>query len=112
MTPRRATSPRDQQLLVRLTAEYYDVLTAVAHLERVTPNAYAYRVLAGHLERLTDEPHVRSDLDNRREYAEARATVEALPTAPRRKPKADKRPPTGVQASDPLSPSAGGVDST
>ena len=74
--PRRPTGePRDQQLLVRLSASDHDVLRAIAHLEGVTPSAYAHQLLAGHLERLRHHPRVALDLENRRAYAAESAGV-------------------------------------
>ncbi len=68
--PRRPSGqPRDQQLLVRLSASDHDVLRSIAHLEGITPSAYAHRLLAGHLERLSSHPRVAADLANRRAYA-------------------------------------------
>lgn len=77
--PRRPPSePRNQQLLVRLSASDHDVLRAIAHLEGVTPSAYAHRLRAGHLERLRRHPRVASDLANRRAYAAESTEVVAL----------------------------------
>lgn len=77
--PRRPTGePRVQQLLVRLSASDHDVLRAIAHLEGVTPSAYAHQLLAGHLERLRRHPRVASDLANRRAYAAESTDVVSL----------------------------------
>lgn len=69
MPRRSAGEPRDQQLLVRLSAKDHDVLRAIAHLEGITPSAYAHQLLAGHLEHLRSHPRVAADLANRRAYA-------------------------------------------
>lgn len=68
--PRRPSGePRDQQLLVRLSASDLDVLRAIAHLEGMTPSGYAHQLLAGHLERLRGHPRVAADLANRLAFA-------------------------------------------
>jgi hypothetical protein len=69
MPPRPRGEPRDQQLLVRLNASDHNVLRAIAHLEGMTPNAYAHQLLTGHLARLRSHPRVIADLANRRAYA-------------------------------------------
>ncbi len=77
--PRRPPGePRDQQLLVRLSATDHDVLRAIAHLEGMTPNAYAHQLLAGHLTRLRSHPRVLADLANRRAYTAESSDVVPL----------------------------------
>lgn len=64
----KASEPRDQQLLLRLTARQLEVLESVAHLERTRPNAYAHQLLVEHLASMISNPHVQADLANRAEY--------------------------------------------
>lgn len=93
MAPRKASGEvRDQQLLLRLAASHQEVLVAIAHLEGVTPNAYAYRLLAAHLDRLGTQPHVVADLANRRAYSGAQAEVSSLP-----RPTASKESPASKE---------------
>jgi hypothetical protein len=72
----RVVEPRTEQLLVRLTAAEMEILEAIAHLERVTPNQYARGLLQHHLAALAHQPHVAADLANRRAYeADTAATT-------------------------------------
>lgn len=72
----RAPEPRDQQLLLRLTARQLEVLTSVAHLERSKPNTYAHGILVEHLGAVARNPRVQADLANRAAYdADAAAAV-------------------------------------
>jgi hypothetical protein len=64
----RATEPRDQQVLVRLTARELGVLEAVAHLERTKPNLYVREILVEHLVAMVRNPRVQADLANRAAY--------------------------------------------
>lgn len=65
----RATEPREEQLLIRITARELRILRSVAHLEGdKSPNAYAYRLLAGHLESMARNHRVQTDLKNRDAY--------------------------------------------
>lgn len=84
--PNEVRPRRGEQLLVRLTAPELDVLTAIAHLEGVTPNAYAYDLLRTHLLALAGDPFVRADLANRAAYRRGTASTTTLPR---------RRPPAG-----------------
>lgn len=64
----RTQEPRDQQLLLRLTARQLKVLESVAHLERTKPNAYAHQVLVEHLASMANNTRVQADLTNRASY--------------------------------------------
>jgi hypothetical protein len=79
VSPKKAADPRSEQLLLRLTKAEMEVLESIAHLERVTPNAYAYALLSAHIARLRTQPHVAADLTTRRSYAAQRAETAALP---------------------------------
>jgi hypothetical protein len=80
----RVSEPRDQQLLLRLTARQLEVLESVAHLERTKPNTYAHQVLVEHLASMAQNPRVQADLENRAAYdADAAA---ATPLRERSKP--------------------------
>jgi len=72
-TSGRAT--RAVQLLLRITDEESDVLEAAAHLERQTPNAYAYALLQAHFNVLRTDPFVLRTLETRRQYTEQSAGV-------------------------------------
>lgn len=61
----KAEERRDRQVLLRLTARQYEVLDAVAHLTRQTPNAYAHQVLIDHLAGMAHDQHVIADIANR-----------------------------------------------
>lgn len=74
----KASEPRDRQLLLRLTARQLEVLEAVAHLERTTPNAYAHEVLVEHLAAMATNHRVQADLSNRAAYATDAATATRL----------------------------------
>lgn len=65
----KATEPRDQQLLLRLTERQQEVLESVAHLERAKPNSYAHQILVTHLAAMAKNPRVQADLANRTAYA-------------------------------------------
>lgn len=65
----RATEPRDEQLLIRITARQLRVLQSVAHLENAkSTNAYAHQLLIDHLESMEKNRRVQADLKNRDEY--------------------------------------------
>jgi len=69
---------RSHQLLLRLTGDEFDVLDAAAHLNRVTPNSYAYDLLRTHIERLATDEFIKNDLQNRQEFAQAQASTVPL----------------------------------
>lgn len=74
--PRRATGQtRDEQLRVRWTLDDPEVLAAIAHLEAVTPNAYAARLLSARIDRLRRQPHVAADIANQRGYAKEETAI-------------------------------------
>lgn len=68
--PRRLTPDkrRTQTLLLRLTEAEFETLEVAAHLERVTPNAYAYQLLRDHLVSLQTNDHVQQGLELLRSY--------------------------------------------
>ena len=68
MSRSKAEHPRDQTLLLRLTVEQRDILESAAHLERMTPNAYAYKLVTEHLTALAAQPHVVADRANRASF--------------------------------------------
>ncbi len=68
MPRQKASEPRDQQLLLRLTARQLEVLESVAHLERIRPNAYVHQLLVQHLASMMSNPRVQADLANRAAY--------------------------------------------
>ena len=74
----RSREPRDKQLLLRVTARQLDVLEAIAHLERTTPNAFAHQILVEHLAKVLKNPRVQADLANRAAYAAEAATTTPL----------------------------------
>jgi hypothetical protein len=74
----RVAEPRSEQLLVRLTAAEMEVLEAIAHLERVTPNQYARELLQHHVATLAQQPHVKADLANRAAYDAELASTATL----------------------------------
>ena len=76
----RASEPRNQQLLLRLTARQLEVLESVAHLERTTASSYAHQLLVRHLGRLVENPRVKADLENRAAYDSDSASTTPLRT--------------------------------
>jgi hypothetical protein len=74
----KAEDPRRSQVLVRFTDAEMAVLTAVAHLEGVTPNAYVYAVVSDHAAALASNPNVQADIANRRAYTERHAIARPL----------------------------------
>src|SRR5690348_10339526 len=65
----RAEEPRSEQLLIRLTAEQYEILRSLAHLEGVkSPNRMAYDVLVKRLEQARQDPLIKADIQNRAAY--------------------------------------------
>lgn len=72
----KALEPRDQQLLLRLTARQLQVLESLAHLEHSKPNTYAHQILVEHLAAMAKNPRVQADLANRAAYdSDAAATL-------------------------------------
>ena len=68
----RAAEPRTKEVLFRLTARHHKILQSLAHLEGVTANELAHRVLLQRLEHAEQDPLVEADLLNREAYAERR----------------------------------------
>lgn len=64
----KASEPRDQQVMLRLTKREVEVLEAVAHLERSRPNTYVHQLIVQHLASMTNNPRVQADLANRAAY--------------------------------------------
>lgn len=85
----KADEPRDQPLLIRLTARQLEVLQSVAHLARITPNTYLHQLLVDHLAGMVSNPHVKADFENRVAFDAAAATATPLRGRQRKK----KRPP-------------------
>jgi len=74
----RSRNPRDQQLLMRLMADQWTVLVAVAHLSGArSPNEFAYDLLTRRLDQAARDPLVQADIANRKAYA-ARAAPEVV----------------------------------
>lgn len=78
--PRRVapSSRRTQALLIRLTQAEFETLDVAAHLERVTPNAYAYELLRNHAASLQTNDHIRRGLENLRSYEASQAAATPL----------------------------------
>lgn len=75
----RSSNPRIHQLLLRLTADEWDVLTALAHLnEAKSANDFAYLMLQRRLKQASNDPLVQADIANRRAFS-ARATEDVIP---------------------------------
>lgn len=74
----KAPEPRDQQLLLRLTARQLEVLESVAHLEHTKPASYAHQLLVEHLAAMVENPRVQADLANRASYAADAAVATSL----------------------------------
>lgn len=71
--------PRDQQLLIRVTADELEVLESAAHLNRQTPASYSYALIQSHVASLRSDPFIARDLQNRHAFAESLASTIALP---------------------------------
>lgn len=78
--PRRLapSERRTRTLLLRVTDEEFDVLDVAAHLERVTPNEYSYRLLQSHISSVQSNRHIRAGLDNLRSYADSQDATTSL----------------------------------
>ena len=74
----KSSSPRSEQLLLRLTADELEVLEVVAHLERRTVNSYVYGLVQAHVQTLRTNEFVRTDLENRRRYQASSAQTTQL----------------------------------
>lgn len=85
----KVDEPRNQPLLIRLTARQLEVLQSVAHLARTTPNAYLHQLLVEHLAAMVNNPHVQADLENRAAFDAAAATATPL----RGRQRSKQRPP-------------------
>jgi len=78
MSRPKAKEPRDQQLMLRLTARQLEVLESVAHLDRSRPNAYVHQLLVQHLVSMVNNPRVQADLANRAAYDKDASTATPL----------------------------------
>ena len=78
MSRPKAKEPRDQQLMLRLTARQLEVLESVAHLDRTRPNAYVHQFLVQHLASMVNNPRVQADLANRTAYDQDATTATPL----------------------------------
>lgn len=78
--PRRVAPDgrRNQTLLLRLTKAEFETLDVAAHLERVTPNAYAYQLLRNHVASLQSNDHIQRGLEDLRSYEASQAGAAAL----------------------------------
>jgi hypothetical protein len=78
--PRRVAPDdrRTQTVLLRLTESEFETLDVAAHLERVTPNAYAYQLLRSHIASLQTNDHVQRGVENRRSYEASQAATTSL----------------------------------
>ena len=74
----KSTSPRTEQILLRVTADEFEVLDAVGHLERQSVNAYVYGLIQSHVRSLRSNKFVNADLDNRRRYQTGSAQATQL----------------------------------
>jgi hypothetical protein len=78
--PRKAVGdPRNQQLLIRVTADELEVLESAAHLNHQTPASYSYALIRSHIASLRSDPFVARDLQNRRSFADSLASAIVLP---------------------------------
>jgi len=67
-----SANPKDRQILARVTAAEYEVLDAVAHLERSTVNALVRRLVEAEVRRMENDPNVIADVENRADYERRR----------------------------------------
>jgi hypothetical protein len=74
----RNEDPKRHQVLIRLTASEIDVVSAIAHLECITPSGLIRRLVEQEVARMTSNPHVVADIANRVAYDEER-TGEVVP---------------------------------
>jgi hypothetical protein len=75
----RAEVPRIHQVLIRLTADEYETLAAVAGLERTTPNQFLYSQVADLMRRLRTDPLVEQQIALTAQYQAREAEVIAMP---------------------------------
>lgn len=97
--PRRVAPDerRSETLLLRLTQAEFETLDVAAHLERVTPNAYAYQLLRDHVASLQTNDHIKRGLENLHSYEASQAATTSL----RRTPEGgDQLPPTADGVAD------------
>ncbi len=78
MARTKVPNPRSKQVLLRLTEDDYEILDAAAHLDRSTVNAYLYALIRDHVGALGSNEHVLRDLENRRAYKAANASVRSI----------------------------------
>lgn len=88
---------RTETLLLRLTQADFETLDVAAHLERVTPNAYAYQLLRDHVASLQTNDHIKRGLENLRSYKASQAATTSLSRTPKR---GDKLRPTAGGTAD------------
>jgi hypothetical protein len=80
VVPRKvAGNRRNQQLLIRMTADELEVLESAAHLNGQTPASYSYALIQSHIASLRSNPFIARDLQNRRAFADSLASAVALP---------------------------------
>ncbi len=91
MPRRRAEEPRDRTVLLRLTSRQMDSLESVAHLARMTPNAYCHQLIVEHLATMIDDRFVRRDLENRAAFDARNADVTPLSKRRRGQPPPGRR---------------------
>jgi uncharacterized protein (DUF1778 family) len=77
MVRSKSENPRDKPVLLRLTGEQRALLDAAASLERITPNAFAYRALLSALAQAEKDPLVAQQLGLHRSF-DARAAGDVV----------------------------------
>lgn len=68
MPRQKATSPRSEQLLIRVTEEELDILDAAGFLDRLTANSYVYQLIQAHVAALRSNPAVMNAVRLRADY--------------------------------------------
>lgn len=91
---------RTQTLLLRLTEAEFETLDVAAHLERVTPNAYAYELLRNHVASLKTNAHIQQALEVLRNYEASKAAITPLGRAPQSDNGTKDGPAAGAGATD------------
>lgn len=65
-------------MLLRLTESEFEALDVAAHLDRMTPNAYAYELLRNHVASLKTNDHIQQGLELLRSYEASKAATTPL----------------------------------
>jgi hypothetical protein len=83
VVPRKgAGGPRNQQLLIRLTADELEVLESAAHLNRLTPASYSYALIQHHIASLRSDHFIARDMQNRQAFSDSLASTIVLASRP------------------------------